>query len=162
MIVEQSSLSVQHQQFQLSGLRSEFQLDQLHQNDGEKDARTGRRQQDRGAVKADDDEPGLLRLDKFFDCEQSDCVEKTRDPQSLKSTDWSGKPDARNSNHDAASSSQGWQKDALPDGGTGKPVATEEDQELLNYPEDSVSTGKLVAPRYPGYPELKKLGNRRQ
>ena len=31
----------------------------------------------------------------------------------------------------------------------GKPVATEEDQEHLNYPEDSVSTGKLVAPRIP-------------
>ena len=41
-------------------LRSEFQLDQLHQNDGEKDARTGRRQQDRGKDKADDDEPGRL------------------------------------------------------------------------------------------------------
>ena len=29
-----------------------FQLDQLHQNDGQKDARTGRREQDRGKVKA--------------------------------------------------------------------------------------------------------------
>ena len=49
-------------------LHSDFQLDQLHQNDGEKDARAGRRrQQDRGKVKTDDDEPGRLRLDKFFE-----------------------------------------------------------------------------------------------
>ena len=32
---------------------------------------------------------------------------------------------------------------------TGKFVATEEDQEHLIYPEDLVSTGKLVAPGYP-------------
>ena len=63
-------------------LRSEIQLDQLHQNDGEKGARTGRRQQDRGKVKADDDELGRLCLDEFFDCEQSDCVERPGDTQS--------------------------------------------------------------------------------
>ena len=51
---------------------SEFLLDQPHQNDGEKDARTGRRQQD------DDDEPGHHCLDKFFDCAESSCVEKPR------------------------------------------------------------------------------------
>ena len=51
----------------------------------------------------------------------------------------SRKPDARNSSHDAASSSQGWQKDAFLDESTGKPVATEE---------DSVSTGEPVAPGY--------------
>ena len=45
------------------------------------------------------------------------------------------------------SSSQGWQKDALLDVCTGKPVATEKDQESLNYPE-TVCTGKLVAPGY--------------
>ena len=69
-------------------------------------------------------------------------------------TDWSstGKPDARDRNHDAASSSQGWQKDAVLDVSTRKPVATEEDQEHLNYPQDSVSTRKLVAPGYPGCP----------
>ena len=40
-------------------------------------------------------------------------------------TDWSSsvKLNARNSNHDAAPSAQGWQKDALLDGVTGKPVA---------------------------------------
>ena len=55
--------------------------DQLHQNDGKKDARTERRQQDRGKVKADD-EPGLTCLDKFFNCE-SECVEKPGDTQSI-------------------------------------------------------------------------------
>ena len=59
---------VEHEAVQLSVLRSEFQLDQLYQNDGEKDARTGRRRQDRGNVKADDDEPGFHCLGKFFDC----------------------------------------------------------------------------------------------
>ena len=64
-------------------------------------------------------------------------------------TDWSiaWKPDARDRHHDAASSSQGWQEDAFLDVRTGKPVATEQDQE-----QDSVSTGKLVAPGYPGTP----------
>ena len=65
-----------------------------------------------------------------------------------------GKPDARDRNHDAASSSQGWQKDAFLDVSTGKLVATEEDQEHLNFPEDSVSRGKLVAPGYPGTPGI--------
>ena len=41
-------------------------------------------------------------------------------------------------------------KDALLDVSTGKPFATEEVQEHLNYPEDSVSTRKLVAPGNPG------------
>ena len=70
------------QLFQLSLLRSEFQLDQLHGNDGEKDAKTERRQQDRGKVKADDDEPSLHCLDKFSGCAESGCVEKPGDTQS--------------------------------------------------------------------------------
>ena len=136
---------MKHQRYQLSLLRSEFQLDMLHQNDGEKDARTGRRQQDRGTVKADDDEPGRLCFDKFFSCEQSDCVGKAGDTQILKSTDWStsGKLDARNSDHDAASFSQGWRKDALMDGCTGNLVAADKDQESGNYLK-TVCTGKLV------------------
>ena len=60
-----------------------------------------------------------------------------------------GKLDARDRNHDAASSSQGWQKDAFLDASTAKPVATEEDQEHLNYPEDSVK-----------YMETFRTGNR--
>ena len=50
---------------------------------------------------------------------------------------YSGKLDVRrktNSNPDPASSSQGWQKDALLDVSSGKPVATDEDQEPLDYP----------------------------
>ena len=38
-------------------------------------------EQDRGKVKADD-ELGLICLDKFFDCGESDCVEKPGDNQS--------------------------------------------------------------------------------
>ena len=53
---------------------------QLLQHDGDKDARTGRRREDRGKVKADD-EPGLTCLDKFFDCAESGCVGKPGDTQ---------------------------------------------------------------------------------
>ena len=44
-------------------------------------------------------------------------------------TDWSrtGKLDAKEHNQDAASTSQGWQKDTILDVGTRKLVATEED-----------------------------------
>ena len=79
--MEQSSSFVEHQPLlQLSLLLSEFHLHQLHEVDGEKDARTGRRRKDRGKVKGDD-EPGLACLDKFFDCAKSDCVEKSGDTQ---------------------------------------------------------------------------------
>ena len=62
-------------------------------------------------------------------------------------TDWSstGKPDAKEHNQDAASISQGCHKDVVLDVGTRKLVATEEDQEHLNFPEDTVSARKLVA-----------------
>ena len=43
-------------------------------------------------------------------------------------------------------------KDTFLDMSTGKLVATEEDQEHLNYLEDSASTGKRVVQGYPGYP----------
>ena len=69
--------------FLLNLLLSEFQLDKLHGNDGEQDARTGRRQQDRGKVKADDDEPGRLCLDKFLIREPVGCVEKPGDTPSI-------------------------------------------------------------------------------
>ena len=71
----------------LSLLRSEFQLNQLHQNDGDKDARTKRRQQDCGKIRANGDEPGRHCLDKFFICGPSDCVEKPGD-RILQSTGW--------------------------------------------------------------------------
>ena len=143
------------EQFFLSFEHQPFQLDQLHQNDGEKDARAERRELDRCKVKADD-ELGLTCLDKFFDCAESGSVDK---PGDICRTDWSStwKPDARYCNHDAASSSQGWHKDALLDVSTRKLVATEEDQEHLNYLEDSLSTRKLCRSR-----KLRKLGNRKQ
>ena len=46
----------------------------MQEQDGDK--------QDRGKVKADDDELGRLCLNKFFDWEKSDCVEKPGDTQS--------------------------------------------------------------------------------
>ena len=51
-------------------------------------------------------------------------------------TDWSstGNPDARDRNHDGASGSQGWQKDAFADVSTGKPVAP-------GYPGNSENSG---------------------
>ena len=52
---------------------------------------------------------------------------------------------------DAASSSQGWQKDDWTEV-QGNLSRQREDQEHLNYLEDSVGTGKLVAPGYQGYP----------
>ena len=64
--------------------------------------------------------------------------------------DWSNtkKPEAREFNRDAASSSQGWQKDAVLDANTKRLVATEKDQEHLIFPEDSKNTRKFVASRY--------------
>ena len=90
-------------------------------------------------VKADDDEHGL----HCYLTVQFAVVSKS--PGILKApcrTDWSstGKPDAKEHNQD-----EGWQKDTVLDAGTRKLVATEEDQEHLNYPEESVRTRKLVA-----------------
>ena len=45
-----------------------FQLDQLHQKMTKRMQEQEGNDQDRGRVKADDDEPGLPCLDKFFDC----------------------------------------------------------------------------------------------
>ena len=50
----------------------------------------------------------------------------------------------QSSNPDAASSSQGWQRDAEPFISTGRPVATDKDQKYLSRQEKSViSTGEL-------------------
>ena len=60
----------------------------------------------------------------------------------------------QNSNPDAASSSQGWQRDAQLFISTGGLVATDEDQKSLNRQENSIiSTGELVASGNQGYPE---------
>ena len=64
------------QPFQMSFLRSEFQLDYLPQNDGEEYARTKRRRQDCDKIKAYGDELDFPCLDKFLIREPSDCVEK--------------------------------------------------------------------------------------
>ena len=78
------------------------------------------------------------------------CPIAAKSPEILKApcpTDWSstGKPGARDRNHDAASSSQGWQEDAVLDASTRRLATTEEDQEHLNFLENSISTRKLVA-----------------
>ena len=63
--------------------------------------------------------------------------------------DWKStrKPDAREHNQDAPSSSQVWQKSAIMDESTRRLVAAEKDQELLNFNENLKSTRKLVASR---------------
>ena len=103
--VEHSSSSVQRQPFELSLLCSEFQLDQLHKNDGEKDAGTkgGRKKCGKlevyseelfshvptcGKIKADEHEPDFNCLDKFLIREPSDCVEKPGDTQSIYRETW--------------------------------------------------------------------------
>ena len=67
----------------------------------------------------------------------------------------SGRLDAstnQNSNPDAASSSQGWQRDAHLLISSGKHEATGKDHKSLNRQEESViSTGKHVATEYQGY-----------
>ena len=62
-------------------LRSEFQLDKLLYS-GEKDARTKRRRQGCGKIKADSHEPDFNCLDKFLIRGSSDCVENPRKTQS--------------------------------------------------------------------------------
>ena len=55
--MEQPSSFVQDQPFQLYLLRLEFQLDKLHQNDGEKDAGAKRRGKKCGKIEIYSDEP---------------------------------------------------------------------------------------------------------
>ena len=61
----------------------------------------------------------------------------------------------RNSNPDAASSSQGWQRDALLDLSTGELVATDKDQKYHNHPEKICRVGPVPSGYrdYPGDPE---------
>ena len=108
-----------------------FQLDKLHLNDGEKDARTERRQQDRGKIKADDDEPGRLCWTSSSTVNSLIVSKSLGIRKAPCRTDWSStrKPDAKEDDQDAASNSQGWQKNAVLDVGTRKLVATEEDKE---------------------------------
>ena len=117
-------------------------------NDGEKDARTERRREDCGKVKADV-ELGLICLYKFFDCAESDCVKKPGDIRGTLSTwldmyreTWRKRTQSRRS---VEFSRVAKQKETVLDVGARKLVATEEDQEHMNYLEDSVRTRKLVA-----------------
>ena len=105
----------------------------------------GRRQQDGGT--ADDDERVLLCLDKFYDCEQSDCVEKPGDTQSTLSKRLVKYRETLRKRSQSPSSSRG-----CVDVSTRKLVAIEDSQEQVKYLEDSASTGKLVAPGNPRNP----------
>ena len=86
--MEQSYLPVKNQPLQLQLLCSEFQFDQLHEHSGEEDARTERRRQDCGKIKANRDELGRNCLDKFFIRAQSDCVGKPGDTRSIYREAW--------------------------------------------------------------------------
>ena len=129
--------------------------------------------EDRIVAKSKPTTMNLACLDKFFDCAESDCSEKPANTQSFRSTGWFiGKPVAntsQNSNPDAASSSQVWQKDAQLFISTGRLVATDNDQKSLNRHEKSIfGIGELVATGCEGYPEksgnsrrLRRFGNRK-
>ena len=140
--MEQSSSFVQHQPFQLYLLLLEFQLALLHhRKDGEKDARTIRREHDCGQIQANGEEPDQFCSYKFFICEQSDCVEKPKKKLKASSRQVGLSVQAQIK---VASSSQGWQRDAQLFISTERPEATDKDQKSLNRQERSViSTGDL-------------------
>ena len=77
--MEQSSWFVPHQSFQLSLLRSELQLDELPQNDGEKDAGTEGRRKNCGKIEVYSDELVFTSSGKFLICKKSDCIQKSWD-----------------------------------------------------------------------------------
>ena len=111
----------------LSLLCQEFQLDQLHQKDGEKDARTKRRKQDCGEIR-----PTAMNLAISVSTSSSSVNSPiaSRSPGVLKASSRqigsSGKLDVRSNQifNPAASSSQGLQRDAPLDISTGEPVGT--------------------------------------
>ena len=89
-------------------------------------------------IKANGDELGQCCSCKFFICEQSDCVEKPGDTQGLKSTDWVFRETRRKIKAK-------FQSRRSVEFSRGEPVATDKDQESLNYPE-------LICTGYPGNP----------
>ena len=130
---------------------SHFSLNYCSQNfiltrsDGEKDSRTERRREDCGKVKK------MLIMASLVSANSSAVQSPiaSTSPVILKApcqNDWTGTGGlgAREFNQDAASTSQAWQKDAVLDESTRRLAATEEDQEHLNFPEDSKSTRRLV------------------
>ena len=101
-----------------------------------------KRKLDCGEIQANGDEPGRFSLYKCFICEAS------RSPGILKAPSRKiglsgrlGVSASQNSNPDAASSSQGWQRDALLDISTGRLVASDKDQKYLNHQEKNKHRG---------------------
>ena len=109
--MEQSSSFVQHQPFQLSLLRSEFQLDKLPQHNGEEGTRA------KGTkyvtIEIFCDEPVFLSSDKFLFIEKSDCIQKSGDTSQIRGNPTAGWEEAQNP---TASSSHARLKDAYVGG----------------------------------------------
>ena len=97
------------------------------------------------------------RLDKSFICEQSDCIEKPGDTQRIESTDWMFRESwRRNSNPDAASSCQGWQKGCSTGWTYRETLSRQKKSEKCRTRIPRIS-------RKPGSSrKFKRLGNRRQ
>ena len=117
---------------------------QLLQHDGDKDARTGRRREDRGKVKADD-EPGLTCLDKFFDCAESGCVGKPGDTQGTlpkRLVKYRETGSKRIQSRRSVGFSR-MAKNAVLDVSARRLVSTEEDKEQLNFLEEYEETRRF-------------------
>ena len=80
--MERSFSSVQHQPFHPFLFRKEFQLDKLHQNDGEKDAGAKRRRKKCDKIEIYSDEAVFSCSGKFFLREKSDYVLRSGETQS--------------------------------------------------------------------------------
>ena len=90
--MEQSSSFVQHQPFQLYLLRKEFQLDKLHQKNGEEGAGTKGRRKNCGKIKTYSCEPVFNYSGKFIIREKSDYILRSGETHSCGET---GKQDEK-------------------------------------------------------------------
>ena len=170
--MEQSSPFVQHQPFQRSLLCQEFQLDELHQKDGEKDARTKRKKT--GLWR----NPGQRRRTWLVSVSTSSSSVNSpiasRSPGILKAPSrqvgFSGRPgvsENQNPTPDAASSSQGWQRDALLDISTGRHVAADKDQKYLNHQDKNRHRGTCstwiprISRKYSNSIRFRRFGTRK-
>ena len=68
--------------FELHLLHRDFQLDELLQDDGGKDAGTTRRRKTCGKIEICSDEPVFLCSDKSLILDKSDCIQKSGDTHS--------------------------------------------------------------------------------
>ena len=105
---------------------------------GEKDARTRRKKQDCGEIQANGDELGRFLSPQVLHLWTVRLRREARGYSKLQVDRWDyrgelGASANQNSNPDAASSSRGWQRDALLDVSTGRLVAADKDQKYLNY-----------------------------